>query len=138
VVTKCILPKTTDEEDVAMYTLNIADFQRYQLETVELEAVPGLANESRQNYIRAIELLKAFPQALLATLMKANLNYAILMAEHLMQRKRAIELLTQHHRTLTLSFDKYPDDLRVQIKDVMALMVDAMTRWKDLETATPE
>jgi hypothetical protein len=133
-LTQRILPKATSEEDVAIYTLTLADFQRYQLETIEREGIPALANESRQNYVRAIEMLKALSQSRLDTVMLANVNYAILLADYLLQRKKAIELLTGHHHTLTVSMDKYSDELRAQLKDVVALMTENITRWKTMET----
>jgi hypothetical protein len=133
-LTQRILPKTTTEEDRAIYTLTLADFQRYQLDTIEREGIPALANESRQNYVRAIEMLKALSQSRLDIVMSAQVNYAILLADYLLQRKKAIELLTQHHQTLTMSMDKYPDELRAQLKDVMVLMLENITRWKAMET----
>jgi hypothetical protein len=130
-----LLPRTSDEEVRAFYLKALADLQRYQLDCVERTAIPALASESRQNYVRAIELFKGLAQPRVELLMSAQLNFAILLADFLDQKKKALEILAQCHHDLSVSLEKYTEDRRTKLRDIMALMTENIDRWKPPESA---
>jgi hypothetical protein len=129
-----LLPRTGDDEVRAFYLKALADFQRYQLDCVERAAIPTLASESRQNYAKAVELLKVLPQPRVELLMSAQLNFAILLADYLDQKKKALEMLTQSHHDLSVSLEKYPEERRAKLRDIITLMSENIDRWKPLDT----
>jgi hypothetical protein len=66
--------------------------------------------------------------------MSAQLNFAILLADYLDQKKKALEMLTQSHHDLSVSLEKYPEDRRAKLRDIIALMSENIDRWKPPET----
>jgi hypothetical protein len=130
ILTRSLIPNAADEESKGHFLKALADFQRYNLECAEMTEVPKIANESRQNYLKAIDILKALPQPKMDLLLATQLNIGILLGDFFDQKAKAIELLTQQHHELSVSLEKYPEDIRAKIREIGELMLSNIERWK--------
>jgi hypothetical protein len=129
-LSKSLIPNASDEESKGHFLKALADFQRYHAECAEIAEIPRIANESRQNYLKAIDLLKALPQPRMDLLFAAQLNIGILLGDYFDQKAKAIELLTQQHHELSVSLEKYPEDIRAKIREIGETMMSNIERWK--------
>jgi hypothetical protein len=130
ILTKTLIPNAQDEETKSLFLKALADFHRYTLECVDVTEVPRIANESRQTYLKAIDILKVLPQQKVELLMSAYLNFAILLADYFDQKPKAIDMLSQHHHDLSVSMEKYPEDVRGKIREIADMMLANIERWK--------
>jgi hypothetical protein len=119
----------------ALLIKTIADFQRYKLETIEAGEVPALANESRQNYLRVLEVLGSPTPENVEIMASTQLNHAILLAEYLRQRGRAIALLAENHNKLSASLGKYSDQIRDAVTEIIGVMGETLEKYKALEVS---
>ena len=125
-----LVPNSSDEETKGVFLKALADFQRYKLESADRDSMNNLVSESRQNYIKAIDILRNLPECPAELLMSCQLNYAILLADHLDQRKKAVDLVTQNMQTLSETIDKLSEERREAASDLMELMQANLERWK--------
>lgn len=124
-----------DERSRGIYLKTLADFQRYKLDCVSPSEVHGIAALAKDNYTKAIETFRALHQHSTELRLSAQLNLAILMAEYLDDRRRACENLEKIHHDLTLSIDKYPEEIRPRLNELRGLMEDNLKKWKPSEDA---
>ena len=125
-----LVPNSSDEETKGVYLKTLGDFQRYKLESVSREKMSVLVSEARQNYIKAIDILRSIPEPIPELLMSCQLNYAILLADYLDQKKKAVDLVTQNFQTLSETIDKLSEERRESADDLLELMQANLERWK--------
>lgn len=129
-LSKTFIGQVTEEEQRGKYLKSLADFQRYKLDCVDASEIPEVAAAARENYMRAIDIFRTLPQQCAELLTASELNYAILLADYCNEKKKAIGLMEKGFSTLSVSLEKYPEDIRGKMKELMDLMAFNIERWK--------
>ena len=130
-----IIPSTAgDEENRAKYSRYLADFLRYKLDCVSNEEKPPIAALSRKNYEKSIELYRSLPALHVEDMTQTLINYTILLADHLGQIQKAIDILSKEHKEASVSLDKYPEDLKNKVQEFIGIMADNLRRWEAANT----
>ena len=126
-----IIPGTEKDEERSNYTKSLADFLRYKCVCVSPENVQKVAEESKSTYQKSLEILHVMPSPPIQLDFRIQLNNAILMADHLGQREQAIEQISELRKEISLSFEKYNDDIKPAIKEIIELMDENVQIWKE-------
>lgn len=133
-----LIPASVDEETKGIFIKTLADFQRYRLECVDKESFGEVSASARANYVKAIDIFRTLPKQSGELVMSAQLNYAILLADYLNQEKKAVEIISQNIRDLDGSLDKFPEEEKEALRDLLDVMMDNLERWKPTQQQEEE
>lgn len=133
-LSKTFVPQATEEEQRGRYLKALADFERYKLECIDESEILEVAGSARENYLKAIDTFKTLPQQCAELLTASELNYAILLADYLNEKKKAVGLMEKGFSSLSVSLEKYPEDIRGRMKELLDLMAANIERWKPKES----
>lgn len=129
IVSADFIPSTPEEDLKAFFLKLLADFQRYKVECIPESDKPALIAESRKNYEKSIDYLRAIPIPHVEQINQTYLNYAILIADYCGDKQKAYDLIFAQHHELSVSLEKYPADIREKIQDIIDLMKENIDRW---------
>ena len=115
------------------YLKTLADFQRYKLECLGKSEGHEIAHNCRENYQKAIEIFRKFSQECGELLIGSQLNLSILLAEYLDQRKKAYDIVSELHHSLSISIEKYPEEMRGRLRNMLIVMQSNCEKWKPPE-----
>ncbi|EAY19078.1 14-3-3 protein [Trichomonas vaginalis G3] len=133
IIQKNILPTCDTDESRANFLKAQADFQRYRVISLPAEKMAEAAEQSQQSYKKAQDVLNIMPNPPIDLSLKLQLNQAILLADFLGQKDKAIEDITQLRKDTSSSFEKYSDDIKPKINEIIDLMDENLSIWKNEE-----
>ena len=128
---KTIVPSAETDELRAKYTKYLADFLRYKLICVLPDQIEKIGNESKQLYQKALDTLHVMQTPPPDLEYKIMLNNAILMVDCFGQKDQAIETISEARKEMGLSFEKFSDEMKPKIQEIMDLMDENLKIWQE-------
>ena len=125
-----IIPTAESDEMRATYTKYLADFLRYKLLSLPSETSEE-ANEAKQLYQKALDILHVMQKPPPELEYKIQLNNAILMVDAFGLKDKAIETITELRKELSISFEKFTDDMKPRIQEIIDLMDENLELWQE-------
>lgn len=124
-----IIPATAgDDEGKARYGKYLADFLRYKCDCVPRDQKESIASLSKKNYEKSLELYRSLPGNHTELILQIQINYSILLADHMGQTQKAIDILSKEHHDASVSLGKYPEDIKIKIQELINLMAENLKR----------
>ena len=130
-VKTAVIPSAETDELRAKYTKYLADFIRYKLICVPPDQIEKIANESKQLYQKALDTLHVMQTPPPDLEYKIILNNSILLVDGFGQRDQAIETISEARKEMGVSFEKYSDEMKPKIQEIMDLMDENLKIWQE-------
>ena len=131
ITSSVIIPRTDSDEQRSNYTKRLADFLRYRVPCLPLEEREKAASDSKMAYEKALEILKVMPNPPIDLSYKIRVNYSILKWEFLDEKEEAFNTLTEMKKEAEGSIEKYSDELKQKIREVIEVMNQNLEIWKE-------
>lgn len=131
IISSIVIPRTDNDEVRSGYTKKLADFLRYRVPCLPPEEREKAAEDSKMAYEKALDILKVISCPPIDLCYKIRLNYCILKWEFLNEKEEAFNTVIDMKKEAENSIEKYNDELKQKIKEIIEIMNQNLELWRD-------